>query len=240
MEQREILKRAEVPDDLVQQALDSIARAELATDGLNLHKLKTRLVMPAKISKALPWDAERLLDVRPEWAKYDVAPMKNISCNGDNGPWVHTPEGGRPVTHYWLNPDPESEEYKLAVSKCYWCPGHHPRSREAREAWYRRNGGEYLAYQRGVLADPSQPVVQYRMETKNLHAVVTCNNGAWIIAQRRKLAGKLLLTKRHGYEVDNVFCGPGLSQVWFPIQDYALKAPATSGGRVRWQNLKKN
>lgn len=232
---QELLKLAGVPSERHPEALFALGRAEEASSGLLRAKLHTRLLMAGKIAKALPWDAERLIDVRPEWSQHDIAPVRNISCNGDNGPWVHTPEGGRPVERYWLNPDPQSEEYRIAVSKCYWCPGHHPRSRQAREAWYRRNGGEYLAWQRGEPVNTHAPLEVFTGQHGSLTITVACSSRAWIVKTRRVLAGPLVLTSRNGFESDNVFCGPGNSQVWFPLPGFALLAPATSGSRLRWK-----
>jgi len=65
------------------------------------------------------------------------------TAHGDNVPWAGNP--GRPVPHCWLNPDPQSDEYRDAVAACYWAPGNHPRSKTAVKAWYRRNGGAGLA-----------------------------------------------------------------------------------------------
>lgn len=235
----EKLQIAGVPNDLHAEALDALARAQSACRGLTASKLKTRLLMAGKIAKALPWDAERLIDVRPDWAAHDIAPMLNITAQGDNGPWVDTPNGGRPVAGYWLDPNPASAEYKEAVSKCYWCPGHHPRSREARKAWYRRNGGEHLAWQRGEAIDTANPVQEWSGTNGKLQVTVVRSGSAWIVKTRQQLAGPLVLTGRFGFESDNVFCGPGRSQAWFPIPGHELRGPATWGRRVRWQKVER-
>lgn len=229
------LQIASVPEDLHSEALDSLARAEQASEGLTKAKLKTRLLMAGKIAKALPWDAERLLDVKPEWAQHDIAPMLNITAQGDNGPWVDTQDGGRPVSGYWLDPNPGSEEFQHAVGKCYWRPGHHPRSFEARKAWYRRNGGEHLAWQRGQAINTADPVQEWAGQHGKLQVTVVRSGSAWIIKTRKLLLGKLVLTGRYGFEADNVFCGPGRTQAWFPVPGVELRAPATWGARLRWQ-----
>ena len=230
-----ILTLAKVPPELHAEAFAALSKAERASKGLTKAKIKTRLFMAGKIAKVLPWDAERLRDVKPDWAEHDIAPMLNISAQGDNAPWVETPEGGRPVSRHWLNPDPASAEYQTAVQKCYWCPGHHPRSREARKAWYRRNGGEHLAWQRGEPIDTANPVQEWTGQRGKLQVTVVRSGSAWIVKTRKQLLGKLLITGRYGFEADNVFCGPGRSQAWFPLPGVELRAPATWGQRLRWQ-----
>ena len=64
--------------------------------------METRLFYTKKISKLIPWEAERLIDVKPELAYMDIAPMINITAHGDNATWVMTPEGGRPFHGYDL------------------------------------------------------------------------------------------------------------------------------------------
>ena len=53
-----------------------------------------RLFYTKKISKLIPWEAERLIDVKPELAYMDIAPMINITAHDGNAPWAMTPEGG--------------------------------------------------------------------------------------------------------------------------------------------------
>lgn len=235
MNHTEHLAIAGVPQDLHTEALAALAKAEQASAGITKAKIKTRLLMAGKIAKALPWDAERLIDVRPDWAAHDIAPMLNITAQGDNGPWVDTPDGGRPVSGYWLDADPASAEYKAAAAKNYWSPKSHPRSTKSRKAWYRRNGGEYLAWQRGEPIDTANPVQEWSGTNGKLQVTVVRSGSAWIVKTRKQLAGPLVLTGRFGFESDNVFCGPGRSQAWFPLPGVELRAPATWGWRLRWQ-----
>ena len=67
------------------------------------------------------------VELDPKYLEHDIAPMINITVHGDNGPWVETPEGGRPIENWALNTDPESEEYKQSVKDNYWCKGEHQR-----------------------------------------------------------------------------------------------------------------
>jgi hypothetical protein len=223
------LRIAGVPDDLHAPALAVLHEAETRSNGLTLAKWKVRLFRAGAIAKLMPWQANRLLEVKPEWARYDIAPMLNITGHGDNGPWVF-PEGGdittgRPIQDYWLNQDPASDEYQLAVGKCYWCPGSHPRSPKARKAWYRRNGGEFEAWSRGMPVDTTQPVQRWAGQSGRLSVtVVRCGN-AWIVNTDRSLIGNLALQGRYGYEIDNVMCGQDAPQMWYPIPGYELRAP---------------
>jgi len=159
MKPKDALSLVGVPADLHAQAIASLALAKERNRGLTWHKLKVRLFRAGKIAKLLKWGDERLLDVRPDLADWDIEPMTNITAHGDHGPWVFTQDGRLPAPGRWLNPDPASAEYQEAVndpiSQRYF-GGAHPRSPEARKAWYRRNGGAYLAWRRGVpVADRS-------------------------------------------------------------------------------------
>jgi len=233
MSHAKLLTIAGVPPDLRGQALDALTLAQGRSRGLFAAKLKTRLLKAGRIAKAMPWEAERLIEVRPDWADDDIAPMLNITGHGDNGPWHEAPEGGRPVVGYWLNPDPQSDEYREAVAKCYWCPGHHPRSDKARKAWYRRNGGEYRAWRLGQSVDPSLPVQRWQGQDDRLSVSVVRCGDAWIVNTERKY-GPLVLRGRYGFEVDNVFSGQYSPQMWFPIPGYELRAPVTWSTVPRW------
>jgi len=220
-----LLTIAGVPATLHVEAIDCIELADEVSDGLLAAKLKIRLFQAGAIAKAMKWEHNRLIEARPDWADRDIAPMLNITANGDNGPWIDTPEGGRPLEAFWLNPDPSSEEYARAVDACYWCKGVHPRSEKARKAWYRRNGGEYLAWSRGMAVDDG-----YQLWTgtrDKLTVTVVRSGGAWLLKVTRKLIGKLSIKTRVGFEVDNVFSGPLAPQMWYPIAGHELRAPVT-------------
>ena len=57
------------------------------------------------------------------------------------------------------------------------------------------------------------------------------NRGAaWIVNAKRKVLGKLWISYRCGFEVDNVFQrsifdGTSIVQAWFPVPGYELRAP---------------
>ena len=233
----EYLSLAGVPEGLHAQVIACMQEAKQRSAGLTLAKWRTRLLKAGKIAKAMPWEANRLIDVRTDWADSDIAPMLNITGHGDNGDWVDTPEGGRPNPDRWLNPDPASEDYQQAVAHCYWCKGEHPRSRKARKAWYRRNGGEYRAWRLGMpVGDDSR---RWTYHSDKLTVEVANSGDAWIINARRKLLGKLWLDMRCGFEVDNVFQrsvfdGVTIVQAWYPIPGHELRAPVTWSKVPAW------
>ena len=213
-----LLNLANVPESFHASAIDSIERAEYMKKGLALAKWKVRLFKAKKISELLSWEDERLFDVVPSFALWDIAPMINITAHGDNVPWPY----GIPRPGQWLNKDPESDEYKQAVQSNYWCPGEHPRSRKSREVWYRRNGGEYDAYARGAKV----PIGQKMSVWKNNGLVVSMVDNVWLINGTHKLWGLIPMKIRVGYEIDNVLTPEG-KQKWFPIKDHDLRAPVT-------------
>lgn len=208
--------------EYVDAACRAIDLAHERSRGLLWHKIKARLWHGPRAAAKLSWAANRLPEDQREW---DIAPMLNITAHGDNGPWRDTPEGVRPFEDYWLNPDPTSDEYREAVAKCYWCPGHHPRSETARRAWYRRNAGEHEAWQRGQPVSNSQPVERWEGAQGGVHVQVVRCGDAWIINTTRSIIGKLHIRGRYGFEVDNIFWPTG--QGWWPIPDADLRACAT-------------
>ena len=223
MDLRKYLRLAGVPDALHAEALASIELARRRSKGLLWHKIKVRYLRAGKIAKLIPWGADRLLAVRPDLASWDIAPMLNITAHGDNVPWAETPDGGRPVPGSWLNTDPTSDEYRQAVAANYWCKGEHPRSAKSRKAWYRRNGGEYEAWSRGMPMDPLQYAKPWSADGVTVHH----NNGAWLIVASDKWLGFIPVTVRVGFEIDNVFSGIYAPQAWYPIADHELHAPVT-------------
>lgn len=223
-----LLTAAGVPADLHAEAMSSLDAARAATGGTLGHmlwrKFRARWFRAGRIAAALPWEANRLIDARPDWADDDIAPMLNITCNGDNVEWVDTPDGGRPNPNSWLNPDPNSDEYKRAVAACYWCPGHHPRSPEARRAWYVRNAGEYLAWRLGAVVDPAAEFKEWNGPGVR---VLRCG-GVWQIAGLRSILGPLKWHVDAGNELSNVFGSVDgkHGQGWYPIPGHELRACA--------------
>lgn len=220
-----------------QIAIDCLLEAHKRADGLLLHKLKARWLKAGKLAKALAWESERLIDVDSSLAEYDIEPMLNITAQGDNAPWMDfSALGGRPIEGHWLNPNPESHDYKNAVASCYWCPGHHPRSHEARKAWYRRNGGAYRAYQLGVALDLYTGVKVWRGTVgKTTVRVYNCGV-AWQVNAIKKIVGKLCISTRIGYEITNVWNESSGLQAWYPIAGHILKAPVTWSVLPKWSD----
>ncbi len=219
------LMLAGVPESLHSEAIASLNAADFKRTGLTWAKWKVRLFRAGKIADLLDWNDERLCIKHPELCDWDIAPMLNVTAHGDNGPW--TPDGARPLANYWRNADPQSAEYQAAVEANYWLPGTHPRSKESRKAWYRRNAGEYEAYMRGAPIDPAQGFEIWRGSAGKRNAVAWRCCGAWLVKTSTRLLGPLHLNGRHGYEIDNVFSGDYTPQMWWPIDGYALRAPVT-------------
>lgn len=212
MNYKRYLDIAGVPASLYEEALASLDCADARSDGLLWHKIKVRLWNAGKISKLIPWEAERLLDVRPDLASWDIAPMIHITAHGDNVPWPY----GIPTPGQWL--DPNDQE---AISRNYWCKGEHPRSVKSRKAWYRRNGGEYEAWSRGLPVDLSKA----RMWEANGVKVYECS-GAWEIITKDKRFG-IPVRVRIGFEIDNLWRASDKAQNWFPLPGIPQKAPVT-------------
>ena len=62
---KKYLLEAGVTSELHDQAISSISLAKERAKGIVWIKWKTRLFYTKKISKLLPWEAERLIDVKP-------------------------------------------------------------------------------------------------------------------------------------------------------------------------------
>ncbi|OYD50725.1 hypothetical protein [Acidovorax kalamii] len=211
------LRAAGVPDHYHPAAIAALEGARDRARGLTWAKWRVRLFKAGKIARLLPWAAERLVDVRPDLADWDIAPMVNITAHGDNVPWVETPEGGRPAPGQWLDPVDAQ-----AVAANYWLPGTHPRSTESRKAWYRRNAGEYRAWSLGVPVDLSTGVQVWR---GNGSTVYRCGDAWQVIAQDKFLLIPVVV--RVGYEISNLWRESDGAQLWLPIPGADLRAPVT-------------
>ena len=221
----EQLDQSAVPESIQHSAFSSLMLAQNSADGLNWDKWKVRLFKADKISKLLTWEDERLCLKYPEFAYMDVAPMENIRSYGDTLPWVETPIGGRPPPPIWLDKDPASADYQQAITyqKRYF-KGVHPRSREGHKIWYRRNGGEYMAWDRGQEVFPDRGEIDV---WTSKHNVVMHHSGAWFLEAYDEVAFKVFKVQRLGFEVGNVFDPKTKLQGWFPIDGFKLKAPVT-------------
>lgn len=221
---------AGVPEVDHKQGCEVLYFANEQIQGLIVDKFKVRLFKNNEIAKMMKWEDERLIDVRPDLFSWDIAPMLNITGHGDNVPWVTTLEGGRPAPGQWLNPDPNSDEYKNAVKANYWCEGEHPRSQKSRAAWYRRNAGEFMAYKNGLDIDLSKGVEVYKGETKtDIVKVLKCGD-VWQLNYQKKVWGPIQMNYRYGFEISNVWSESQNIQAWYPIPNYTLKAPVTWSG----------
>ena len=215
---KKYLLAAGVPSELHDQAISCISLAKERAKGLVWIKWKTRLFHTKMVSEIIPWEAERLIDVKPELAYMDIAPMINITAHGDNAPWVMTPEGGRPFPGQWLDPNDKS-----AIEANYWCKDEHPRSKKSRKLWYQRNAGEYVAWERGVPCKDFKKGVVKVWEDNDVRVL---NWGdAWQIKALKHLLGPLKLKIDIGFEIDNIWVESNDEQSWYPIPGYDLRAP---------------
>ena len=213
-----LLSKAGVPAAFHPSAIASLTLAKDRSSGLLWNKIDARLFKANKIAELLQWENNRLIEVKPEWADYDIAPMLNITSNGDNAPWI---DYSTPNENAYLDKSPESEDYLNAVVSCYWFKGHHPRSQLARRAWYRRNGGEFAAYNRGVPVNIKAPLNFW--ENNGLYVFQL--EDVWLIKGKRHIIGSLAWEFKYGFEIDNIK-GITQEQRWYPIPGYELKAPA--------------
>lgn len=213
-----MLEAAGVPPHLLQRAYLCLDKADTDSEGLFWAKWKIRLFHNKKIAKLLSWSDNRLCVKYPHLAHMDIAPMKNITANGDNVNWPnHVPD-----ENSWMNPDPESYDYQLAVSRSYWTDKkYHPRTEKARAAWYRRNAGEMVAYERGL----EVPIAAPDVFNNNGYSVRRLGE-AWQLEGPILLFGFIPMRVRIGYEITNVVKDNG-TQLWFPIEGYKFKAPLT-------------
>lgn len=230
MDYRKYFNLVGVPAELHDAAIASLESAKSRSKGLLWFKIKARLFKAKELASYIPWEAERLCEIKPELADYDIAPMINITAHGDNVPWVTTSQGVRPAPGQWMNKDPESPEYKQAVGANYWLKGTHPRSPESRVAWYKRNAGEYRAWRLGEKVDFARDGIKIWEKD----GVRVLNSGtAWFILVKTKLIGKLNWQTRLGYEIDNLWSASANIQGWYPIFGHDLKAPVTNSSIPR-------
>lgn len=216
----ELLQAAGVPPALWPEAQAAIDEAHAATGGtlgpLTWRKHWARWFRAGKIADLLTWEDNRLIDRHPELADWDIAPTRNVTCNGDNMPWDET----GPVADPWIEPDPASTDYRIAIQHNYWLPGTHPRSPEARKAWYRRNACEYVAWERG------SPVGAGVQEWTGGGITVLRSGDAWQVYGVVPWLGPIRRKIDIGYEVANVFVRRAGQWVrgWYPLPGYPLRA----------------
>lgn len=211
MNLEKLLRQAGVDDEFIPSAIKVLEQADVMSDGLFWKKWKTRLFRAGEISKKLRWEDERLIDRFPELKDWDIAPMYNITANGDNIPWPNN----FPAPGAWMDESPE------ARAACYWCKGEHPRNPKARKAWYRRNAGEYIAYSLGEPVDVAKP---RKWEANEV--IVRKLGDAWQLDAKTKVLGLIPVKVRIGYEISNIVSDEGV-QKWYPLPGYSMKAPLT-------------
>ena len=207
------LALAKVPNELWESCKASVQQSVKDQSSI-IKKQLVRFFFAGWIARQIPWEGERLLDYRPDKAWMDIAYAYNITANGDNGPWVI--HNGVPQSRgsFWLDPDPESKEYRHAVSQCYWSPGNHPRSYKARKAWYRRNACEQEANSNGAALDLNLKLEQWHSDGDEPVSVYRLGD-VWQVTAKRRVIGKLCVTTYRGYELSNVFTPSGEQSWWF-------------------------
>ena len=225
MFQKLYLRLAGVPSDEISKALPVLKQAGKDARWLNVKKHYTRLFLAKDLAKKLTWENNRLIEIDPKLLEHDIAPMINITVHGDNGPWVDTPEGGRPIENWALDPNPESEEFKKSQAENYWCKGEHQRSPKSMLSFLRRNAGEGRAYMLGKLVNENEFKI-YRGKKGMLSVVVYKSGDAWLIRAYWNF-GLFRVLSRFGYEVDNFFSGDFAPRMWYPVQGYEPKATLT-------------
>lgn len=226
MNYTKLLKVALTDSVMIDSAAASLAECKRRASGSTWKKWKVRLFKAGWIADQLAWSNNRLIEVHPDLLDMDIEPVTKVSSNGDNGPWDGAP--GHPIEDCWLNEDTGSAEYRDAVNNCYWSRGNHPRSKQARKDWYRRNAGAGYVYRVGCPVDEIEGLKIWRGRSGRTDVVVFKSGDAWQMHTYTKLIGNLKFMRRIGFEVDNVFSGTIAAQAWFAIDALpVLKAPVS-------------
>ena len=220
---KKYLEKTNIPAQLLPVAMSVLEDARGRAKWLNARKWWVRLVKSKGIAKKLSWESERLVDVDPSRMAEDIAPSLSVTCYGDHIDW--NPATNMPEAGTWLNQDPESDDYKLAVAatKEAGYLGVHPRSFEFHRWWYRRNGGEGLAWMRGMPVDmPNRPTEYNGKDVRLL-----CSGDAWQLIAFKPLIGSFGLRISLGYEIANVWNFDKDAQGHYSLPGYELRAPLT-------------
>lgn len=131
---------------------------------------------------------------------WDTLWGNDSSINGDNWGWTPGPDGvGIPV------PAPETDEE--AIARCYWAPGHHPRSWWARFVWLGlRNRASRFAVVTGRAVEG--PVVHlagiYDPDRHNAGYELCVRDGTYQLFKVVKL-GRLALRINVGFKIRPVW-----------------------------------
>lgn len=217
-ELRKKLVKAGVPQERHNEAIASLKK------GYDQYQLKKPMFWKAPIvmfwllylTKKVKWEDDAL---PAKFWKYD----NNISMNGDQ--WGMILEDGTHVSTYdreLVNSGKVTAiEYKdpnFKANDCYYCRGHHPRSRRARYAWMGlRNKGSLYAMMLGELVDPLVDHESFGEEPsgKKETLQVLTNNGVWQIRENKRLFGLIGWSRNLGYKVNNTsVTHPRASVTW--------------------------
>lgn len=217
------LEQSGVPSELWDSAILSLTEAKQKSKGLLWHKIKARYFMSRKMAQVvIDNQSTRVGDVKPEWAKFDVARALNINAFGDNADWIN----GRPIDENVFDFEEGSEEYIKATNRNYWCKGVFPGEFKAIAAWYRRNGGEAEAETRGRAVPnilTSKEVIHYIGPAGSTYR---CGN-TWQIVVNDKWLGFIPVRVRVGFEIDNLYDFRQHTQMRFALDNEQLMAPVT-------------
>lgn len=204
--------------------LATLEAAKEASRGTLTHKINARYFKAAKLARlVVNNNVARASDADSDYRAYDVERLKNINAFGDNDDW--DPVTLRPINRNLLDGSPQLQK---DVDRTYWCKGTWAGAYKAVKAWYRRNGGAGLVYDRGVVVGPSDPTARYVGQSGRWSVEVLVRGNASILIARYKLAFGLSLKVRTGYEIDNVFDHATNTQNWYPLDGELLRAPVTN------------
>lgn len=221
MDIQKYLLSAGVPDNLHEQALASLEEAHNRADGLLMHKIKARYFKSKQMAEIVhSHKVTRASVIRADLVHYDVAPMLNINAFGDNADWdsiTGLPEDENVYVYVEGAP-----EYDAAVRRNYWAKGLFPGDLKAVQAWYRRNGGEYRAWELGMPVNVKNSVAWHGDGV----TVYSCD-GAWQVTAKDKRLGIIPVKVRIGYEISNIWRESDGAQLWYPLPGFDLRAPVT-------------
>ncbi len=173
-----LLEKVDMPAEHKAAALASFARAKELDKQVRPFKLRAPFVMLRVLPK-LHWDAEKLPD---EFWQYD----NEVNLNGDH----QVPAA--------LQDTPE------ARAACYYAPGHHPRSAEARYVWLgSRNRASLLAYKLGPEASADTEFWGDPDVSKSRSGTLVRRMGEHYELFAYKIIGPICIRTRYGFKIGN-------------------------------------
>lgn len=210
-----LLDKVDMPAEHKEAARASFARAKELDKQIRLFKLRAPFVM-LRVLRSLPWDAEKLPD---EFWQYD----NEVSINGDRSPWQYGADGvSRPA------PCP-LDDTQDARALCYYAPGHHPRSPEARYVWLgSRNRASLLAFNLGPEASADTEAWGDTSASKSRSGIMVRRMGAEYELFAYKVLGPICIRTRYGFKIGNVitYGAARAMVVTIPFSLLASKKPA--------------